>query len=99
MKRLSGVFSAALCALARLVFALGLCESGKRLTEALGRGWLHDDNEAAARRVAVWARGLLAAEGLLIVEHDGQLSLEGEKILKQKRYGKTFVSYIGGVER
>ena len=52
---------AALCALARLVFALGLCESGKRLTEALGRGWLHDDNEAAARRVAVWARGLLAA--------------------------------------
>lgn len=52
---------AALCALARLAFALGLCESGKRLTEALGRGWLHDDNEAAARRVAVWARGLLAA--------------------------------------
>ena len=52
---------AALCALARLVFALGLCESGKRLNETLGRGWLHDDNEAAARRVAVWARGLLAA--------------------------------------
>lgn len=41
--------------------ALGLCESGKRLTETLGYGWLHDDNEAAARRVAVWARGLLAA--------------------------------------
>ena len=51
---------AALCALARLVFALGLCESGKRLTETLGRGWLHDDNEPAARRMAVWARGLLA---------------------------------------
>lgn len=51
---------AGLCALARLVFALGLCESGKRLTETLGRGWLHDDNEAAARRMAVWARGLLA---------------------------------------
>lgn len=65
---------AALCALARLAFALGLCESGKRLTEALGRGWLHDDNEAAARRVAVWARGLLAA-GLLTgaVENAAQI--------------------------
>ena len=53
----------------------------------------------AAAIAGIHARGLLEAEGFLIVEHDGQLSLEGEKVLKQKRYGKTFVSYIGGVER
>ena len=53
----------------------------------------------AAAIAGIHARGLLAAEGLIIVEHDGQFSLEGEKVLKQKRYGKTFVSYIGGVER
>ena len=79
---------AALCALTRLVFALGLCESGKRLTEALGRGWLHDDNEAAARRVAVWARGLLAA-GLLTgaVENAAQIFMGAQ--LNELRFSIT----------
>jgi 16S rRNA (guanine966-N2)-methyltransferase len=42
---------------------------------------------------------LLAPDGLLIVEHDQSADFEAENVLKVKKYGKTFVTYIGGAQR
>ncbi len=44
-------------------------------------------------------RALLAENGLLIIEHDGNTNFDGENVLKIKQYGKTFVTYIGGMQR
>ena len=44
-------------------------------------------------------RNLLARDGVLIVEHDQSTNFETENVLKVKKYGKTFVTYIGGEQR
>lgn len=56
-----GLFKA-LCLIVQTAFVLGVCRAGRQLALSARSGWLEDESAQAARSLAWWARGLLAAE-------------------------------------